>query len=60
MRKTLKQFLETSGKTQAQLARELDIDRSAIHRWMDGSRKPSRARLKKLSKLTGISLGDLL
>ncbi len=60
MKKELKRYFRNSCNWQADLARELGVDRSLISHWLAGRRKPGRSKLISLSKITGIPIEDLL
>jgi len=59
----LVQFLveNTEPKISKQsLARQVRVHPSLITLWMQGLRKPGRATLQRLSKVTGLSIEELL
>jgi DNA-binding transcriptional regulator YiaG len=47
-------------RTSADIAAELGVSVSTVTLWRQGKRKPSRPQVKKLSRLTGIKVEDLL
>ena len=46
--KTLKEFREAIGKTQQEMANELDISKSMYEKLESGDRKPGREMMKKI------------
>lgn len=59
----LQQFLEENTKpkfTAQALAAKLKVHQSLITMWRTGARKPGRAKLKELARVTGIKVEDLL
>lgn len=48
--KTLKEFREAIGKTQATMANELNISKSFYEKVESGERKPSRELIEKIKK----------
>jgi transcriptional regulator with XRE-family HTH domain len=59
MRK-LKQFLLDSDMTQAQLAEQMGVSQPTVWEWVHGESRPTIDRLISLSKITGISIDDLV
>jgi len=57
--KALKDYLELSGMTQAQLAKRAGLHPTAINHFLTGEREPRISNLRKLSKATGISIEKL-
>lgn len=58
--KHLKAWLTSHKTSQAELARLLGTSRSAVCHWLAGSKSPSVETLKKLQKVTGLSLEKLV
>lgn len=57
------QWLEENTIPQTTLkaiAKELQVDQSLLSLWRHGRRKPGKRQLRKLSKLTGIRIEELL
>lgn len=57
---TLRELREAVGLTQAQVAKKLVVDQGAVSNWERGINPPSRKYHKKLAKLYGCSVDDLL
>jgi transcriptional regulator with XRE-family HTH domain len=56
-----KRFRLAAGfKTQEDVSRILNINRSAIAKWEAGLQSPKIALLPKIAKLYGVSIDDLL
>jgi len=49
---TLREWREKKGLTVTELARILEADKSAVSRWENGERFPSRRFLKKIAEVT--------
>lgn len=49
-----------AGLTQAELAEKLDVTQCVVSMWETGRHEPSMKSLKKMSKLYGVGLFDLL
>lgn len=49
----IKQAREESGHSKMSLAREIDQNRSTIHRWETGESKPRLENIAELAKATG-------
>lgn len=56
----LRQYLEDRQITQAQLAQLMDVKQPTVWEWLKGDSKPTADRLVKLSRVTGISIDELL
>jgi transcriptional regulator with XRE-family HTH domain len=56
----LKSYLERSHLSQKDLARLLNIHEATVSYWISGKNKPKRTLIKRLAKLTGIPVADLL
>lgn len=57
---TLAQYIQTSGKSLAQIARESDISLSHVSRIRSHSRVPSVQVAAKLAVVLDVPLGDLI
>jgi len=58
--KALKIWLTKNGISQGELARRMNSDRHQVSRWVNAAQKPSLETLKKISKVTGLSMDVLL
>ena len=58
--RNLKYLRKKSGKSQEELARELDLNRSTWSSYENGQSEPPASLLKKISDCFGVSLDDLL
>jgi hypothetical protein len=47
------------GKSHSSNCRMLGVSRSSYYDWLSGESRPSRAMAKKLSKITGFSVGEI-
>lgn len=56
----LKELREKSGLTQRNVGLLLEVDQAAISNWERGVNKPSRKYLRKLAKLYGVTVDELL
>jgi transcriptional regulator with XRE-family HTH domain len=56
----LKQFLLDSNMTQAQLAERMGVSQPTVWEWVHGESRPSFDRLISISKITGISIDELV
>ena len=52
-------FRKKKGLSQQEVAEALDVSRQAVSRWEVGTSIPSMENLLALSKLFGISIGEL-
>lgn len=48
------------GLTQAELARRMGVSRTCIHQWYWGLNEPSIKSLKKLRRILGCTLEELI
>lgn len=55
----LHQFISTSNLSQAQFAEKIGVTTSMISLWINGKRVPSVGKLKKLAKVTGLTMEEL-
>jgi transcriptional regulator with XRE-family HTH domain len=58
--KTLKMLRAEKGISTTQLAEQLFVDRSTIHRWENGSRLPDNMMIARLSKTLDVDINILL
>ena len=57
---TLRELRERAGKTQEDVAKKLNVDRSSVCHWEKGDWLPLRKYHKKLAKLYGVTVEELL
>lgn len=57
--KRIEGLVLASPYTPAELSRLLDVDRSAVSRWMNGERTPTMKNLYDLAELLNIEMADL-
>lgn len=57
---TLKELRQKAGLTQEQVAKLIDVDQTAVSHWESGRYKPLAKYQKKLAKLYGVSMDDLI
>lgn len=57
---SIKKAREKAGLTQAQVAKELNINQSAVALWENGDTQPRAERLLQLSKVLKCSVKTLL
>jgi transcriptional regulator with XRE-family HTH domain len=55
----LAKFRVAQNLTQEDLARQLKVAPHTVWRWENGKRLPRASDAKRISKLTGISVGEL-
>lgn len=53
-------YREAAGLRQSDLAKKLDVDQTAVSNWELGKSKPLRKYHKKLAKLLGCTVDELL
>lgn len=58
--KSLREFKETFGYSQKQLAERLEISQSLVSLHLAGKRKFGGKKARKISKITGIPLENLI
>ena len=58
--KNLNYFMELKGKTQTDIINDLDINKSAISSWCNGTRLPRMNKVELLANYLGINKSDLL
>lgn len=57
---TLRELRTNAGLRQVDVAKKLDVDQAAVSKWENGETKPSRKYHKKLAKLYGCTVDELL
>ena len=57
---SMKELRERRGLTQAQIADQLNVDKSSVSKWESGTADPSTSNLLALAKLFGVSAEELL
>lgn len=55
----IKELRLAAGLTQAQLAKKMNVDQTAVSRWESGNTEPMRKTHKKLAKVLGVTLDEL-
>ena len=55
----LHKWMEGTGTNQTVLAAKLKTSRSVLNRWLQGHKRPNIDSLRKLAKVTGLSLEAL-
>lgn len=55
----IKELREAKGMSKTELARAMDVDLAAVHRWETGTAMPLAAKLPKLADLLGCSIDEL-
>lgn len=60
MKNRLNKVLKEQGRSKSWLANELGMNRSTIYKYCSNDLQPNIFLLKKLSKLLGISMEDLV
>ncbi len=58
--KNLNYYMNLKGKTQTDIINDLDINKSAISSWCNGSRLPRMNKVELLANYLNISVSDLL
>lgn len=56
----IRQLRLAAGFTQEQLAKKMNIDQSTVSYWESNKTKPARKIQKKLAKVLGCTVDDLL
>lgn len=56
----IKKLRLKAGLTQSQLAKKMNVDQAAVSRWESGETKPLRKCHKKLAKVLGCTVDELL
>lgn len=57
---TLKELRQSAGLRQEDVAKKLDVDQTAVSNWERGKNKPCTKYHKKLAKLYGCTVEQLL
>lgn len=57
---TLKELRIQAKLRQEDVARQLDVNQAAVSRWETGDTKPSRKYHKRLAKMYGVTVDELL
>lgn len=57
---TLREFRHKAGLTQKQVAELIDVDQAAVSNWERGKYDPIRKYRRKLAKLYGCTVDELL
>lgn len=55
----LRTLIESSSYTASDIARELDVDKSSVSRWISGTRTPTVQNLIDLAALLGVEQSTL-
>jgi len=53
----LRYWLRVRGLSQAELARQIDVDRSTVSDWVTGVRVPLLSNLQRVVKVLGLTMG---
>ena len=56
----LKRIAYESGKTQAEIARDLKINKSSLSLWMNGERIPRMSKIDMLCKYFNVNRSDIM
>ena len=56
----IKEHRERLGLSMAELAEKIGVDASTVCLWEQGKRIPKYASIKRMAKLFGCSLGDVI
>lgn len=56
----LREWMKKSGTTQMALAKTMGVRQGAISGWLIGRTEPGFKKLLKLSKVTGLSIDELI
>jgi transcriptional regulator with XRE-family HTH domain len=56
----LRRYLEEEGISQAELARRAGVSQPTVWEWLNGHSLPSADSLRTLSRVTGVSIDELL
>jgi len=56
----LRQYLDDESVSQTELARRLGVKQPTVWEWLNGESSPSAENLQKLSRVTGVSIDELL
>lgn len=58
--RTIREWRETAGLTQAQLAARLAVTPSSVYNWETGKSEPRASQLKAMAKLFGVSMDAIV
>lgn len=58
--KRLRKYLEENSISQVEIARKIGVKQPTVWEWLNDESKPSAENLMKLSRVTGLSIDDLL
>lgn len=56
----LREYREKAGLRQIDVAKKLNVDQAAVSKWESGENRISRKYHKKLARLYGVTVDDLL
>ena len=56
----IKEYRLKAGMTQVELAKKLNVDQAAVSRWESKETRPLRKIHKKLAKVLGCTVDDLM
>jgi DNA-binding XRE family transcriptional regulator len=58
----LREFLDTTGQTQAEFGRAVGVSREAVRLWCEGERYPEQASMKRIRAVTNgqVTADDML
>ena len=56
----LREYREKIGLRQVDVAKKMNVDQGAVSKWESGETRPSRKYHKKMSKLYGVTVDELL
>lgn len=56
----IERLRRAKGMTQAELAKQIGVDQTAVHMWENGKTSPRLSHLKKLANALDCSLDELL
>lgn len=56
----LKRYLDDNGVSQTEIAKRMGVKQPTVWEWLNDESWPSAANLQKLSRITGISIDELL
>lgn len=57
---SLRVYLSRANLSQRELAKLLDVHEATVSYWISGKNKPKRTLIRRLAKLTGIPVMDLI
>ena len=57
---TLRELRERAGLRQVDVAKRLSVDQAAVSKWENGVNPPHRKYHKKLAKLYGVTVDELM